>query len=277
MRTLKGSLPSASSSRPQASQPPEPLLQSFKQAALAVTTLYKTAASDHAKAYEEGYQDALEGLVGFLDKNNFGLQDGEGWGVRKWAMERYHGLGRQSQSSGDSDEERDEDKRDEHKRARSSSPILEAKLTPENSIPQISLSMPQPIPRSESAPPVPAPLQDTARKTTINSTVPTSDFTFRPMHEAPSVVEMDIEQPDVTSLSGAPTGLPTVQVSLIQRPQKPQSNHPHNTRSYSRQASSISNLGAGAGTKRRQPFGDFFDISGTPGRDGHNNNKRGRY
>jgi hypothetical protein len=272
MRSLKGSLPSASSSRRQASQPPEQLLQSFKQAALAVTTLYKTAASDQAKAYEEGYQDALEELVGFLDKNNFGLQDGEGWGVRKWAMERYQGLGRQSQSSGDSDEERDEDKR-----ARSSSPILEARLSPEDSIPQISVAMPQSNSRSESAPPVPAPLQETNRKAMINYTVPTSDFTFRPMHEAPSVVDMDIEQPDVTSPLGARTGLPTVQVSLIQRPHRNSPNHPHNTRSNSRQASSINNLGTGAGAKRRQPFGDFFDISGTPGRDSHNSGKRGRY
>jgi hypothetical protein len=235
--------------------------------------LYKTAASDQAKAYEEGYQDALEGLVSFLDKNNFGLQDGEGWGVRKWAMERYHGLGRQSQSSGDSDEERDEDKR-----ARSSSPILEARLSPEDSTPQKSLSMPQPILRSESAPPVPAPLQDTTRKAMINSTVPTSDFTFRQLHDTPSVVDMEIEQPVVTSLSGTATGLPTVQLSVIQWPQKTPTNHPHNTRSNSRQASSISGLGTGAGTKRRQPFGDFFDISGTPGRDSHNNGgKRGRY
>jgi len=270
MRSLKGSLPSASSSRRQASQPPEQLLQSFKQAALAVTTLYKTAASDQAKAYEEGYQDALEDLVGFLDKNNFGLQDGEGWGVRKWAMERYQGLGRQSQSSGDSDEEREEDKR-----ARSSSPVLEAKTSPEDSIPEISLSMPQPTARSESAPPVPAPLQDTTRKAMINSTVPSSDFTFRSLHQAPSVIDMDIEQPELTSPSGPRIGVPTVQVSLIQRPQKPPSNHPHNTRSNSRQASSTNSLGTGAGAKRH--FGDFFDISFTPGRDGHNSGKRGRY
>lgn len=69
--------------------PPEQLLQAFKTAALSVTNLYKSAAADQNNSRAAGYQDALDDLLRFLDSNNLGLQDGEGWRVRQWATERY--------------------------------------------------------------------------------------------------------------------------------------------------------------------------------------------
>lgn len=86
MRSLNKSLPSARSNRP---TPPEELLPAFRQAALSVTNLYKSAASYHDSIRQAGYQDAIDDLLKFLDKENLGLQDGEGWRIRQWATARY--------------------------------------------------------------------------------------------------------------------------------------------------------------------------------------------
>ncbi|KAJ5868645.1 hypothetical protein N7534_003198 [Penicillium rubens] len=75
MRSLNTSLPS-STPRP---QPPEQLLQQFKAAALSVTNLYKNAVCEQAQARSLGYQEAIEDLLHFLDRENLGLGDGEGW------------------------------------------------------------------------------------------------------------------------------------------------------------------------------------------------------
>src|SRR5450432_3759901 len=88
MRSLNTSLPGASPSKQQMPEPPEQLLSAFKAAALSVTKLYKTAAVDLARARSEGYQDALDELLAFLDKEDIGLTDGEGWRIRRWATER---------------------------------------------------------------------------------------------------------------------------------------------------------------------------------------------
>ena len=69
--------------------PPEQLLQAFKTAALSVTNLYKSAVTDQNNSRAAGYQDALDDLLRFMDSENLGLQDGEGWRVRRWATERY--------------------------------------------------------------------------------------------------------------------------------------------------------------------------------------------
>ena len=135
MRNLRTSLPSTS--RRQASQPPEELIQAFKQAALSVTALYKTASAEQARAYQEGYQDALEELLRFLDKENLGLQDGEGWRVRQWATERYQGSSQQAQGTSDN-----EDEAEDETRARSSSPISQRKDVADN----VSAQVPPPTP-----------------------------------------------------------------------------------------------------------------------------------
>ncbi|KAK3935901.1 hypothetical protein QBC46DRAFT_41127 [Diplogelasinospora grovesii] len=70
---------------------PEDLLDSFKAAALSVTKLYKSSLASQAKARAEGYQDCLDDLLAFLDKENIGLKDGAAWRIRKWATERLEG------------------------------------------------------------------------------------------------------------------------------------------------------------------------------------------
>ena len=86
MRSLNTSLPRSTS------RPSELLLQQFKTAALSVTNLYKVSAQAESQAKEAGYQEAIEDLLHFLDRENLGLTDGEGWRVRQWATERSDGL-----------------------------------------------------------------------------------------------------------------------------------------------------------------------------------------
>ena len=68
MRSLNTSLPGASPPKQQTGESSEQLLAAFKSAALSVTTLYKTAAAKQSKARADGYQDALDELLTFLDK-----------------------------------------------------------------------------------------------------------------------------------------------------------------------------------------------------------------
>src|SRR3569833_1643478 len=70
---------------------PEDEVDAFKAAALSVTKLFKTAAAAQAKAHTEGYQDCLNDLLSFLNKEKMGLSDGEGLRVRAWATERMEG------------------------------------------------------------------------------------------------------------------------------------------------------------------------------------------
>jgi hypothetical protein len=87
MRNLDTSLPGTSPSKASAGETSE-LLNAFRTAAISVTTLYKTAAEHKGRARVEGYQDALDELLAFMDKEDIGLSDGEGWRIRQWATER---------------------------------------------------------------------------------------------------------------------------------------------------------------------------------------------
>lgn len=118
MRSLNTSLPS-STPRP---QPPEQLLQHFKAAALSVTNLYKHAACEQAQARQTGYQEALEDLLHFLDRENLGLGDGEGWKVRQWATEKCDGTASQNSD--------DDDRADTEKPDRNSTPATARKEPP---------------------------------------------------------------------------------------------------------------------------------------------------
>ncbi|KAK6843581.1 hypothetical protein PG990_004539 [Apiospora arundinis] len=83
---------------------PEQLMDAFKTAALSVTKLYKTSAAAQTKARSDGYQDCLEDLLAYLEKQNIGLNDGEGRQIRLWVNERYEGRDGPSQSAESEDE-----------------------------------------------------------------------------------------------------------------------------------------------------------------------------
>lgn len=257
MRSLNTSLPS-STPRP---QPPEQLLQSFKAAALSVTNLYKNAVFEQAQARQAGYQEAIEDLLHFLDRENLGLDDGEGWKVRQWATERCDGTA--SQSS-DEDDRADTDKRDRSTTpARARKEPFTSESTPRP--PPTSAPTPNTAPRSEAASPAPQLQEASLGAPTV--------FTFTAGPTFPQCEDMDMPSADnaePASQEGAP-----VSVSVL-----PRSRQQHRHNNFSRQSplSATRESPASAGSKRKFTFPDFFDLSGlSNGRDGFGGGKRGRF
>ena len=270
MRSLNTSLP-RSPRRRNANPPPEQLIQSFKSAALSVTNLYKTAAADQNRSREAGYQDALDDLLSFLDKQNLGLGDGEGWKIRQWATERLDGSPPPHLGS-DSDDDRGETA----KRARSSSPVAQR-----TSVQEVELAR-QPSPstspvRAASVPVAPPPTSQPQ----INPIHTPEVFSFRSSHPYPHDVDMQVAD-TTNNTSPQPESMPSpaVRVEVLPRATRtPHRGSNHQNRHSIRSTASARSLGSGAGSKRRIPFGDYFDLGSLgdvkDGRDG--GGKRGRF
>jgi hypothetical protein len=252
MRSLNTSLPS---STPR-TQPPEQLLQQFKAAALSVTNLYKNAVCEQAQARSAGYQEAVEDLLHFLDRENLGLGDGEGWKVRQWATERCDGTASQS-----SDEDVEADKHD-----RSATPAAARKepLAPEQtrqapttaSIPTSKTESTTPPMQSHEPPAIPTP----------------AIFTFS---AGPTYPELDMDVQSDNSNATTQDGAP-VSVSVMPRNTRP--HHRHNNLARSNTRPSARESPASIGSKRKHTFPDFFDLSGlNNGRDLGGGGKRGRF
>jgi hypothetical protein len=266
MRSLNTSLPASHPPRP---MPPEALLQAFKAAALSVTNLYKTAVTDQSSSRQAGYQDALDDLLSFLDKENLGVQDGEGWKIRQWATERF-----ERTSYGPQNSESDDERGDTEKRARSSSPALERQQS--HDAPVIRDESPASSPmRTESAPP------QTSTQTEPESTdrPPFFRFTAAPSPEMqmqnidnPSSVQQQGHDPDSGISETAP-----IRVGVFNRGSRPSHRNTatrHSTRASNREFTFTSS------SKRKFQFPEFFDISNVGnGRDRDNfggGGKRGR-
>lgn len=259
MRHLSTSLPAREAA-------PAELLPDFKAAAQAVTTLYRNAANSQRHARTAGYQDALDDLLGFLDRSNLGLMDGEGWKVRQWATERLIGDGAAttqqepltaSTLTDDDDDSvaREEDKDDE----RSSSPETQRKphpLTNSNSdVSDTDAAHPR---RVVSEPP----------QQRVYSSIPQqSDFTFQSAHAYPSNhdregnddTEMELVQPSLTS--AAPSASDSIRI--IPRSSRMSKSHGnHSRRPENRSTAANFSLGQGAGGKRKMPYQEYFDIHG---------------
>ncbi|EPE34188.1 hypothetical protein GLAREA_07201 [Glarea lozoyensis ATCC 20868] len=275
MRSLNTSLPGTSPPKQQVGESPEQLLQAFKSAALAVTTLYKTAAAKQSKARAEGYQDALDELLSYLDKENIGLSDGEGWGIRRWATERLDG--RDSMNHNVESEDEVVEKNDGP-----SSPVLQRAHSSTRLSPNPTRTRAASPTRSDSAPPnIPTPQSPVAEPIPI-SIPQQSQFTFRASHQYPQESETiisDLEMSDNNRThnhdgsvnTSNPTGI------TISRPSRAGSRHNnHPSRNNTRTAATI---GRGAGQKRKINIGDFFDIGNLgPGKDNFGGGgKRGRF
>ena len=264
MRHLSTSLPATTRRR----QDQPELLADFKAAALSVTNLYKTAAALKDKARAAGYQDALDDVLVFLDKENLGLMDGEGWRVRQWATERLVDDGLQRQQAAVSDEEEDGVAQEAR---RSSSPSVQRKPPPVP-MPVSSSELEEASPRrtAVSEPPQQHPH---SRARTPTPTLPSrDDFTFRSTHAYPT--NHDRESSNTMDLdNGTASSSPstTETVRIIQRPTNRARHTNHNRRGNTTGSATVNlNLGAGAGSKRKMPYPDFFDISGSnlDGQDG---------
>jgi len=277
MRSLNTSLP-RSPRRRKSNPPPEQLIQTFKAAALSVTNLYKTAATDQVQAREAGYQDALDDVLAFLDKENLGLGDGEGWRVRQWATERLDGS---PISHGGSDS--DDDRGEMIKRVRSTSPVTKRAVvqeTEQSGAVSRSASPLNTVPAPIATAPVPSAEQPNGPPP------PPEVFSFRSASQYPQDVNMQTPESlsNTTTIQSniqpseqiSPSG-PAVRVEVVPRPSRmSHRGNRHNTRA----ATGIRSLGTGAGAKRAFRFGDFeFDLGSLgEGKDGAGGGaKRGRF
>ncbi|WYZ41885.1 hypothetical protein EsH8_V_000780 [Colletotrichum jinshuiense] len=250
MRSLNTSLPGGSAAR-QSTQndSPEQLLDAFKAAALSVTKLYKTSAAAQSKSRMEGYQDCLDDLLSFLDKERIGLGDGDGWRVRSWATERLDGRDTGSQNA-ESDDEAE-------KAETASSP----ELNRTNSGAQLSAMRGESQMRTDSTPPiVPQTVEEEEESEPVSITVPTADsFTFQSSHPWPPQPPQQDAYLNLANLdlSDSRTHDTSTNANPASRTTKPR--HPANIpRSASRQGA---NLGRGAGSKRKINFAEIFDLS----------------
>lgn len=237
MRSLNRSLPSSPPGRP---APPEQLLQAFRQAALSVTNLYKSAASDHDSIRQSGYQDAIDDLLKFLDRENLGVQDGEGWRVRQWATAKYEGSYAQH-SEGEEDETSEGEQRH-----RSTSPER-----PTESEDQAGTQQ-----EHESAALIPArgPAQGQVAQ-------PPQHHHHQQQQQQPPIFQFsagsdNTMQTDESQSSSSQEQSPPVRVEVINRANR--NSHKHNSRHAPRPTSRTTTQGIGS--KRKLPFPDMSEI-----------------
>ncbi|GAW17063.1 hypothetical protein ANO14919_065130 [Xylariales sp. No.14919] len=258
MDAMRGSSPPKATSSVDS---PEQLLDAFKAAALSVTKLYKTSAAAQAKSRSDGYQDCLDDLLGFLDKRNIGLGDGEGWQIRKWATERLDGR--------DSGPQVTDDEEEIDKAETASSPELQRP----NVVSQSSTM------RTDSAPPAshPPPVVEPVVEEPQMITVPTQEnFTFQSSHPYPQESYLNIANLDLSDSI-------RTNDNTIQSPPTTSITHGARLRKDKRcsrpRNSTTAHLGKGAGQKRPINFAELFDVGGlnfgrdTSGREG----KRSRH
>jgi hypothetical protein len=253
MRSLNTSLPTAYTSRP---VPPEQLLQAFRSAALSVTNLYKSAVQDQNNNRAAGYQDALDDLLRFLDSENLGVQDGEGWRIRQWATERYDRTANQAQ-----DESEDETKSEpvQQREPASVEPVVENASQDADAMQNVERLEPE----SERA----------------TSAQPESTSTFKfsyPSETSTMLAERGLgiqTQPPTSSPVSEPE-LPSAPIHAMSRSGRGSRPHSHRLRGSNRTPFTITG-------KRKNPWPDvnFFDLGNMgpkdPGPDG--GNKRGRF
>ncbi|KHJ33084.1 hypothetical protein EV44_g2290 [Erysiphe necator] len=270
MKSLNTSLPGMPPTKQQ--DPPEQLLAAFKAAALSVTNLYKSAVSNQGGSRLEGYQSAIDELLTFLDRENLGLSDGEGWMIRRWATERLDG---RDSTSHNTESEDEGDKTD-----RGSSPISRSNSS--NRVSQSTQSTTRAVsPVRRDLNPTSTPSLATTDDNTNNLAAPVTAFTFQAQYPYPR--DADIFLADIESESSHSSNLDSsiishnsLQASSLALPRLPRSRSSHPSRLNSK---STGPLGKGVGQKRKINYGDFFDI-GNAGYGKENfggGGKRGRF
>lgn len=231
------------------------LLDAFRAAALSVTKLYKTSAAAQAKARVDGYQDCLEDLMAFVDKE--GLAEGEGSRVRKWIAERMDG--RDATAPGtESDDDGDKGYRtptpDIHRSGdvtRSARPQPEAMLSDTLVAPDAS--------EQQSSYEIVVPSQDT--------------FAFRSSHPYPAETYIDLGKLNLSDTGRAhdTTSRPTLQQNMHRSGRQRNGNRP----------GPRANLGRGAGQKRKAVnLAEYFDLGSLGngnGKDMFGGGKRSRH
>jgi len=251
MRSLNTSLPGTSPSKP-VNEPPEQILQAFKAAALSVTKLYQTAAADQGRARNEGYQDALDDLLAFLDKEDIGLSDGEGWRIRRWATERLDG--RESQSIESEDEAGEKGAAADHDGGSSPEIHRSHSATRLSSTARATRTASPARPES-----LASPTRNTPPPSDSANTIPPQGaFTFRSTQPYPDSDVILSDVPNDPSERRDSSNPATITIT------RPRTNQRHGSSHSARQNSRTTSLGRGAGQKRKITIGDvaeYFDFS----------------
>jgi hypothetical protein len=216
---------------------PEQLLDAFKAAALSVTKLYKTSAAAQSKARSDGYQDCLDDLLSFLDKEKIGLSDGEGWSIRSWATERLEGRDAVLPSVESEDE------------AEKAETVSSPEVHRSESTAQLSVSAQNEEAMRDSAPPALTSVVSQPIAEEPEIVVPTQDtFTFQSSHPYPQDSYLNIASLDLSD-THTTTSAPVSRSSRTR--------HLSGSRTNSR---SGNHLGRGAGQKRKLNFAEIFDL-----------------
>jgi hypothetical protein len=276
MRNLDTSLPGTSPSKSSSSEASD-LLNAFKAAAISVTTLYKTAVDHKGRARVEGYQDALDELLAFMDKEDIGLSDGEGWKIRQWATERLDDRDYVSQNMESEDEGAE-------KADRSSSPeIHRSHSTTRLPLGTAAPRTISPV-RTGSAPPsIITPSATPTASESTNMMPPQGVFAFRssiayPQDADTMLSDLDLSDGNrVQNREGSVTSHVSNPPITITRPSRSSSRH--NNQSGRLNNKPLGTLSRGAGQKRKINMADFFDISNSGyGKDGFGGGgKKGRF
>lgn len=213
------------------------LLDVFRAAAFSVTKLYKAAASAQAKARADGYQDCLDELLLYLDKQNLGVGDGEGWKIRQWATERLEGRDATPPTI------ESEDDAEKAETASSPEPIRTSPVPPPSTHHSDPRKETQHV-RMDSAPP-------TVQDIVIDEpeiAVPTLDtFDFRSAHPYPNIANLDLSDSGTHEKS---------QARSTTRHQRTR----HVTGGGRSGARASTHLGRGSGQKRKVNYKEFFGL-----------------
>lgn len=201
---------------------PEQLIDIFKAAALSVTKLYRSSVAAESRARQDGYQDCLEDLLAFIDKEGASLGDTGATKLRKWAADRRDGRDTTLSTS----ESEDEVDKGEANSSPDTANVTNAPSCTSGSAARVIQPSAEPsTSESNDAPPQ-------------HFVVPSQDFTFQSEHQYPNIATLDLS--DARSHGGM--------------------NHSQQRTSRNRgnKTALRGPLGRGAGTKRRMDFDDFF-------------------
>ena len=238
LTSLSTTLPAQGRKSPESQYdyPPAALMSAFKQAALSVTTLYKTANGEIEQARKQGYQDCLEDLLQLINSERI-YPNSEVIKIREWGLAERRRAGGDTETGAplsDPVVDESEDERSRSRTAGSSSPMQADPLAPPVPLQQHTRTPPVP-PSYENTPTPPPPPQAYEPPPTKDSQV---SFTFRSAHP----VMEDIELAD-------PTSNPTV-TALDEQP-------PHHINHNNFSASS--HRASSGAWKRRFP--DFLELA----------------
>lgn len=249
---------------------PEHLLDVFRTAALSVTKLYKSSITAQAKARAEGYQDCLDDLLSFLDKEDLGLTDGEGWKIRAWANERLENRDASPQATESDDEAEKQDTVGSPQIYRSSSTASLPRAPLERQAqPQTSLRT-EVEEKEESVAEVVAEVAPVAEEVVMDEpeiVVPSQEtFDFRSSHPYPQDAPTNL---NLSSLRLSDNGRQHDHAMSLSTPRKPARRHGVNQRRPARISSYRTGLlGAGAGTKRNMDYEEFLELANLKGSGG---------